>query len=395
MPIPKRRALCRPWRHQGFLSRSNLRRRGEGSGAWTPRRFTGLFQPRGSPLGRSRYGESRDTRQHWRSRTGERRDDDCRSTCGRPGTSSVLAGLLAGGRSHPQGLSVDDRSANSGLPGHFAWDHPQLDERRVHSVQPPRPGGPIPPGYHRQMAGWRQRRHSSQGLTPGPRATSRRPHSALQPRRGGAPLASRMISIPPTLIEDNAMHLSIHADTVPLLTPQQIEQVLIHALRLPEVFALARPHLTVKAFDEASESYLRLTWDAAVNVANQCGPEALFGDPAAARALMEVEVKVLAKPPKYTDSCLDSVLATVDPGVKDWSAEPGLGLLQRIYTKPEAELSPEYGTDLLRRFLVERAVARPVVERLTKGSTHGLPTDLSAILRQAAEREELYRHLGE
>jgi hypothetical protein len=184
------------------------------------------------------------------------------------------------------------------------------------------------------------------------------------------------------------MEFSIHLDTVPPLTSDQVEQLLTHLLRRSNLFALARTYLAPSQFDLAKEPGQQLLWTTAVKIASQCGSESLFGEPVTARALMEVEANALANPSKYVPEVLSEIFAPV----QEWSNPPGL--LYRIYAKPQAELNEAYGLDLLRRFLLERCVARPLSRRF-KQAGDKLLADITGVLRQASEKEQIYGHLGD
>ena len=90
------------------------------------------------------------------------------------------------------------------------------------------------------------------------------------------------------------MNIPLHPEVTDALTPEQVEHLLAHMLRIPELFALARSHVAETLFNQGVEGGRWLVWRAALRAAGQYGPSVLFDNPAAARTVLEGEVKAAA-----------------------------------------------------------------------------------------------------
>src|SRR4051812_21760119 len=74
----------------------------------------------------------------------------------------------------------------------------------------------------------------------------------------------------------------------PRLTPHQVNQLLAHLLRVPELFPAARHLLKPESFPPGLPE-VKVIWQSALELARRHGPAVLFDSAARARNLLETE----------------------------------------------------------------------------------------------------------
>src|SRR5947209_2003343 len=89
------------------------------------------------------------------------------------------------------------------------------------------------------------------------------------------------------LVRGGRMTIPLHPEVVDALNPEKVELLLAHLLRVPDLFAVGRQHLSPDLFSSVGEAAQHLTWSAALKVAKASGPDALFASPAGARQAIE------------------------------------------------------------------------------------------------------------
>jgi hypothetical protein len=155
---------------------------------------------------------------------------------------------------------------------------------------------------------------------------------------------------------------------------------LAHVFRLPSLFALAGPQLQAEFFNEADEPHLRIVWKTAAHTVGTYGAGLLSGAPAQARNVLQTEARAYAAshpqemPPEFN-------------GPLDYFFEWGFEKLA-----PD-ELHFEYGRELLKRFLHEREVVRPL-RRFLQDAGEGSVTNLPTMLQHVQERQAAIEQMG-
>jgi replicative DNA helicase len=176
------------------------------------------------------------------------------------------------------------------------------------------------------------------------------------------------------------MDHQLHPETTPRLTLDQRYELLAHVLRLPSLFALAGPRLQAWFFHEADEPHLRIVWKTAKHVVDNYGPGLLSGDPAQARTVLQTEARAYAAsyplemPPEY-NPYIDEFFAWAYEGVA------------------AGELHLGYGQELLKKFLHEREVVRPLSDFLRNAGENSI-TNLPAMIQHVRERQAAVDQLG-
>ncbi len=157
--------------------------------------------------------------------------------------------------------------------------------------------------------------------------------------------------------------------TVPSLTFDQKESMLMHILRLPKLFIDAKRCLEVSHFNTDEIRYA-LIWKAALAISDG-GALPLKG----ANRRIEEYIKVI----------LDS-----DPGYISQEQQEDLfsenGFLIWCFNEPEDCLYEKDGRALLEQFLRERLIINPL-KRYIQNAGEDVPLDLPAVLRQFEEHE--------
>jgi len=168
------------------------------------------------------------------------------------------------------------------------------------------------------------------------------------------------------------------------MSVDQVEAMLTHALRIPVLFALANEHLPASAFASGSEAHLIAVWKAAVSLASQHGAGILFDSPVKARQLVEVETKAIIDADEGGAFSNDYLFGN-DPG--------NPGLIQRMFDPAYQEgLAPQYGKDLLCKFLHERTVSSGL-RRAVRDADKDTITNLDEIIAQVKARAEVVEEI--
>lgn len=149
------------------------------------------------------------------------------------------------------------------------------------------------------------------------------------------------------------------------LTPQQIEFMLTHVIRLPNLFTIAKGQNLIKAFTENEGAY-RKVWEAAMAVS---GTKDFFISAAEAQTAMWMHLQ----PKLVSDQELPM-------GFKEFILDHNTGLIVRIFSS--ANLSETLAHPLLKRFLRERLVQSPLQKKLAQAEGI-LISDLPQLLSEA------------
>jgi replicative DNA helicase len=163
----------------------------------------------------------------------------------------------------------------------------------------------------------------------------------------------------------------------PKLTTGQIDYVLAHILRDPELFELARQNLPPTDFSQVSEMRYALVWAAALKAAERNGG---------------------SLPEQATETCiageLVSLIDSAGSEVTPETSENAPRLLTWIFQAGESNLNPPYYRELLQDLIIERTVIRDLNKTATQARDIGRPLDLPERLEQAASRIREVRLLG-
>ena len=152
------------------------------------------------------------------------------------------------------------------------------------------------------------------------------------------------------------------------MTPPQIEVMLAHVLRLPNLFTIAKSQMLPRIFPEATEPAYNKLWTAALATEKRLKAN-FFYDPEKVRMAMW----------NYMSPKLDSD-PDISAGLKDYLLNPATGLLESIYYRTQFFEEEAYA--LLKRFLRERLVQAPLWKKLnTAGGS--LLDDLPQMLAEA------------
>lgn len=174
----------------------------------------------------------------------------------------------------------------------------------------------------------------------------------------------------------------------PRLDPMELDFMLAHVILNPGLFSVARGLIHADLFSGDSESVQKLAWETAVTLADRHNdPKILSENRAVAWNMMEATANAIitANPSDYTEAVRASI-SSRDPN------DPGIFFWMYSILRPE-ELKPEWGNDLLVRFLRERTVT----DALSKvvNSAHGAVIDnLTPIVHEIAAQEAYIAQLS-
>ncbi|HEV7217151.1 MAG TPA: AAA family ATPase, partial [Chloroflexota bacterium] len=150
------------------------------------------------------------------------------------------------------------------------------------------------------------------------------------------------------------------------MTPEQIEQLATHLLRLPALFSAAAAQLRTDMFSPGGEDRYAILWAAAVAQHNTAG----------ACSMQVLHAELAAQSTSYPD-LVDDYQLLLGPH----------GLIARIASCPADQLSEATGRQLLQRFLIERAVVNDIQHQFLASYEAGsYPRQLPALLRRAVEQ---------
>jgi hypothetical protein len=162
----------------------------------------------------------------------------------------------------------------------------------------------------------------------------------------------------------------------PKLTTIKIDYCLLHMLRDPELFELARQNLQPTDFSTASEMRYAVLWSAALAAAERNGG---------------------ALPTEGTELCIAGELVSkIDNSHGEVTPEAGdraLNLLDWIFRFNATDLNPAYHRDLIQD-LIERTIIRDLNKTTALVREVGRPLDLPEALEQAASRIRELKQTG-
>lgn len=179
-----------------------------------------------------------------------------------------------------------------------------------------------------------------------------------------------------------------HPITKPRLVLTQIEMMLAHVLRLPDVFNLAQLHLKADLFHAGIENHYRVLWEVAKALAAEHTPDALFRSPEHAYSIVEVTVAAHAAndPADLPEVMLDKLMSRDEnaPGLLYW-------LYRQIDIK---ELRFQWGRDLLKDFCFERAV-HDNIKRAVAGAGGSVMLNMPEFLQSLRDKHSEIQSLDQ
>lgn len=175
--------------------------------------------------------------------------------------------------------------------------------------------------------------------------------------------------------------MTVIPETEPQLTCEQVEELLAHLLRLPELFTVAKALLKPHLFRLNSEPQLRAVWETALNLTAAHGEKALTQN----RLATECQVFLQANDCLYAFSTADEICRS-DP--------QNPGLLQRIFSASPSEFDSGYGRELLRKFLFEREISDQLRELAFSSGQENI-VNACEILKDLAAKEATFKRLDQ
>src|SRR5436305_5326337 len=82
-----------------------------------------------------------------------------------------------------------------------------------------------------------------------------------------------------------------HVEIRPKMAKVQIENMMVHVLRLPELFTLAAQLIQPTFFHSQTETHLMVLWQMALKIKDSYGMPGLFDDPGQAWQLLQTETQ--------------------------------------------------------------------------------------------------------
>lgn len=163
----------------------------------------------------------------------------------------------------------------------------------------------------------------------------------------------------------------------PCMQPNDVDALMAHILRLPELYTLARSALEVTLFHPHAEPHLVALWLCVQKVQEDYGLTELFASTTRAWQLVESElVNYFAGNPQ-----------AVSADYRNKLFDRESGLLHYIYEQVlPADLMPSWGRRFLIRFLEERYVQDPI-RRAFQQAGSGTVLNLPLFLQQMQERQ--------
>jgi replicative DNA helicase len=168
-------------------------------------------------------------------------------------------------------------------------------------------------------------------------------------------------------------------ERLPRMQQQDVETMLAHVFRCPELFAEARSKLVPSDFGVAlSENKLSILWEVTRRLLSRFGDNILTGN---FGSTLADEVRRSPDMASYEED----IRALI---------QPGDGLLDRIFGPDAASFNEGYGRELLRRFLLERRVVRPLVRTVEELWAEESPQKLAPVLQELAQEAMAYESAG-
>jgi replicative DNA helicase len=173
----------------------------------------------------------------------------------------------------------------------------------------------------------------------------------------------------------------------PRMTPTELEELLIHIIRVPAVYSEARRFFDDDAWDLYSERHYRILLDGFFKVADT----QLYANGDIPYLAVHNEVhRVMADDPMLKDAqyMINDIIG------RPSDADPHIGLLYHSYKGvDEDDLNVPYGLVLLKKFLHERQVIDKV-RRVLDGAGGRNPVGFELKLAQAQERAAAIEAIG-
>jgi hypothetical protein len=169
----------------------------------------------------------------------------------------------------------------------------------------------------------------------------------------------------------------IHPTTQPRLTPPQIEYMLMHAMRTPEVFNVAKTRLKPDHFRLGDEGHYRLAWETTLKIVKERGVDFLLQQRMQAYEAIwqELDSRVQNEPNLLDQNIVNELLNQPRYG--------GEGLLHRIFMKKSFD--PPAAIGYLRIFLMDREV-QSHLKKIIENADNNLVMDLPSILQSVRDK---------
>lgn len=168
-------------------------------------------------------------------------------------------------------------------------------------------------------------------------------------------------------------HMSRHQ---PVVTKDDLVFLFIHLLRSRSVYLDAKELLVPSHFNPATEGHFAVMWAAAVSVIEAYGTVTYA-------ALRYEIMRRLQVDPYAVSKTLEFELLREDSH----------GILYSIMQVPDHDLLPAMASDVMRRLLQERAVVRPLQQRLQQ-SHNSYPTDIAGLMAEINNRVTRIQGIG-
>lgn len=162
----------------------------------------------------------------------------------------------------------------------------------------------------------------------------------------------------------------------PVITKDDLVFLFIHLLRCRSVYLDAKELLVPTHFNAATESHFAVMWAAAVSLIETYGNVTYS-------ALRYEIIRRLSSDQFAVSKALEFELLREDH----------YGILYSIMNVPDQDLMPAMASDVLRRLLQERAVVRPLQQRLQQ-SHNSYPTDIAALMAEINNRVTRIQGIG-
>ncbi len=150
------------------------------------------------------------------------------------------------------------------------------------------------------------------------------------------------------------------------ITVAELDTMFLHLLRCPAVFSEAVTMLNSSHFERTVEPHYMILWSA------MCELHQLYGQYTYETLVTTIVSRLQADPSCMLDRDRDALLRSDSEGII-WSS----------LRCPEQELIPDFGRDLLRKFLRERAVVRPLKAIMNRNAGPGYIQSFAEVLRAA------------
>lgn len=162
------------------------------------------------------------------------------------------------------------------------------------------------------------------------------------------------------------------------LTSEQVELLVAHVLRNPEIYKLAGGRLNYTHFPD--EPGLAVLLNVSSDLVKRSGP-ALIEHPSFERQIRTEARRQLSA----SDDCLVDAEQLLGPEGRIAKEKRRRYTLGRLFAIPQRELESQCGRQLFQQFLRERALWAPL-ERMSVEAPGSVPENIEAILREVTER---------